>query len=124
MREPPRPGLMLGLHGGVEDRHGAGSGRRFPMAVNPWNPDDPRASTSAEAGATPLRGPHRPAPPARPVETAVGDTVDAAFAVLAVAVAMGRYAVEVGVRVPRSAARRLPVVGIPGPGGWRAAVGR
>jgi hypothetical protein len=94
------------------------------MAVNRWNPDAPRrAPASAEAAPTPLRS-HRQAPPTRPVETAVGDTVDVVLAVLAVAAAIGRYAVEVGVRVPRSAARRLPVVGIPVPGGWRAAVGR
>jgi hypothetical protein len=96
------------------------------MAVDPCNPDPRRPGPDPAArqdGATPLH-PHRPAPPAGPVETAVGDTVDAAVAVLAVAAAIGRYAVEVGVRVPRSAVRRLPVAGIPVPGGWRAAVGR
>jgi hypothetical protein len=43
-----------------------------------------------------------------PVEAAVGDTLAAALAVLVVAAAIGRHAVEVGVRVPRTAVHRLP----------------
>src|SRR4051794_29490396 len=93
----------------VEDRHGRGRGRRLPMAVNPWDPqepDDPPLPLPQRTGGVHVL----PGRASDAVETALEDTVDAGFAVVAVAIALGRYAVEVGRAAPQAARRRLPVV--------------
>ena len=85
------------------------------MAVNPVDPPVP-----APSRAGPPVAPRSWEPPAPGLGTAVADAVDAAAALLAVAVAIGRYAAE------RRAQSRRPVVpflpslrrALQGPAGW------
>ena len=100
---------MLASADRVEDRDGPNRERRVPMAVNPWDPTEPE-------GGLPLTEPHGvsrlhllPGSASGAVETALEDTVDAMFAVVAVAAALGRYAVELGLEGPRAALRHRPV---------------